>query len=267
MALARLSSWLIRALFYTTFLLSIYPFSVLLPPIRLEILQGLFELPPAEYFALARSWIFQKPLPDSWRGPYKYLPSSNWIRLCRIERTENDGLYIVLERYLLDRAPPYRALSYTWGPAEGRNVPHARNRLDWLVHGRNRSLPANLVTALINLSDRDLSGYYWIDALCIDQLNHKERNEQVMIMDKIFRHATAVNVWLGKAYSDTQEINRIIEDLVNHQEQEEKLPTRPTWSTGADLMLPSDWDTLVQIFSGDGSTASGRCKSLSWPRK
>ncbi|CAO1604277.1 hypothetical protein XANCAGTX0491_007837 [Xanthoria calcicola] len=70
-----------------------------------------------------------------------------------------------------------------------------------------------------------------------------------MIMDKIFRRATAVNVWLGKAYSDTQEINRIIEDLVNHQEQEEKWPTRPTWSTGADLMLPSDWETLVQIFS------------------
>ncbi|KAI4220506.1 MAG: hypothetical protein LQ349_008072, partial [Xanthoria aureola] len=132
---------------------------------------------------------------------------------------------------------------------EGRNVAHGRDRVDWLVHGRNRSLPANLVTALINLSDRDLSGYYWIDALCIDQLNHKERNEQVMIMDKIFRRATAVNVWLGKAYSDTQEINRIIEDLVNHQEQEEKWPTRPTWSTGADLMLPSDCETLVQIFS------------------
>lgn len=62
------------------------------------------------------------------------------------------------------------------------------------MHGRDRSRPINLVLALSNLPDGDLSGYYWIDALCIDQLIEKERNEQVIIMNKIFSGATVVGV-------------------------------------------------------------------------
>ena len=118
-----------------------------------------------------------------------------------------------------------------------------------LVNGRNRSIPVNLVLAISNLSKRSLSGYYWIDALCIDQLNDRERNEQVIIMDKIFQRATAVDVWIGKAYPDTHKINDIVHDLVSLQEQGEKWPVHPTWTTGEDLLLPSDWETLVQIFS------------------
>ena len=242
---ARLLSWLVDAICYGFILLSMFYFS----GIDMNTAQSLNDIPPAELYALVRSWVFLKPLPESWSGPYKYLFSSKWIRLCKIVRTENDGFHFFLDKYLLDRAPPYRALSYTWGPAEGGFVPHDGDRVEWLVHGRNRSVPINLVMALSNLADRDLNGYYWIDALCIDQLNDKERNEQVMIMDKIFQRATAVDVWLGKSYPDTQKINDIVQDLVSLQEQEQNWIPRPMWTTGHDFLLPSDWDTLVQIMS------------------
>ena len=241
----RLLSWLVDAVCYGLIALSIYLFI----SIDMNIAQSLIELPPAELYALARSFVSQKPLPESLSGPYKYLSSPKWIRLCKIVRTENDGYSIALDKYLLDRAPPYRALSYTWGPAEAGFVPHDGDQLELLVHGRNRSLPTNLVLAISELSNRSLSGYYWIDALCIDQLNHRERNEQVMIMDKIFQRATAVDVWLGKAYPDTQKINDIVQDLVGLQEQEQKWLGPPPWTTGEDLLLPSDWKTLVRIFS------------------
>jgi hypothetical protein len=40
--------------------------------------------------------------------------------------------------------------------------------------------------------------YYWIDALCMDQSNIPERNEQVERMGDVFRKADGVIVWLGK---------------------------------------------------------------------
>jgi hypothetical protein len=43
----------------------------------------------------------------------------------------------------------------------------------------------------------------WVDALCINQINVQERNNQVAIMGKIFHHATKVLVWLGEAADDS----------------------------------------------------------------
>ena len=186
-----------------------------------------------------------------------YLSSPKWIRLCKIVRIdgENPGITFILEKFLLDAAPPYRALSYTWGPAEGCCVPNDGGRINWTVGERNRSLPINLISAAFNLHDRNLSEYYWIDAVCIDQFDDKERSEQVNIMDKIFQRATAVDIWLGKAYPDTQKVNGILRDLVHLHEQEQKLlpdevwPIRPSWTTGEEILLPTDWETLVQILS------------------
>ncbi|KAL8942516.1 MAG: hypothetical protein Q9216_001617 [Gyalolechia sp. 2 TL-2023] len=246
---ASLLSWSTNAVFYGLIVLSIYHFKSHVSFTDVSIIQSFTGIPPADLAIRTRSWVSRTLLPGAWRDPYKPLSSSKWIRLCTIHRPKNDGFHFVLEKFLLDSAPPYRALSYTWGPAEGGFVPHDGDRVNLLVNGRNRSLPANLIIALLNLSDGDLSGYYWIDALCIDQLNDKERSEQVMVMDKIFQRAAAVNVWLGKGYPDTQKLNNIIQDLVDHQGQEHKWATRPKWSTGEDLLLPSDWETLVQIFS------------------
>ena len=37
----------------------------------------------------------------------------------------------------------------------------------------------------------------WIDAICIDQFNHAEKNQQVRQMGKIYTAAENVVVWLG----------------------------------------------------------------------
>ena len=39
----------------------------------------------------------------------------------------------------------------------------------------------------------------WIDAICIDQTNQRERNLQVNLMGEIYHRARAVVVWLGDA--------------------------------------------------------------------
>lgn len=37
----------------------------------------------------------------------------------------------------------------------------------------------------------------WVDAVCIDQENFKERGEQVKIIKQIYTRAARVLVWLG----------------------------------------------------------------------
>ena len=89
----------------------------------------------------------------------------------------------------------YRCLSYRWGE-EYPEMPilingskfNVRHQLyDFLVLQRSR-LP-------ISRPRRDL---FWIDALCIDQKNPSERNQQVAQMGRIFHSASRVDVWLGK---------------------------------------------------------------------
>jgi hypothetical protein len=42
-----------------------------------------------------------------------------------------------------------------------------------------------------------IAEYFWIDAICINQKNREERNQQVNIMGDIFSIAAYVLVWLG----------------------------------------------------------------------
>ena len=37
----------------------------------------------------------------------------------------------------------------------------------------------------------------WIDAVCINQLDIVERNQQVQLMGWIYSHASSVTIWLG----------------------------------------------------------------------
>jgi Heterokaryon incompatibility protein (HET) len=43
-------------------------------------------------------------------------------------------------------------------------------------------------------------GYFWIDAICIDQINVHERNHQVSLMSRIFSSAAFVLAWLGPSF-------------------------------------------------------------------
>ena len=94
-----------------------------------------------------------------------------------------------LETINVEHAPPYEALSYTWGLGEPRN--HL-----WLGP---HCLPIrpNLDAALQALRGPTHARWLWIDAICIDQSNLDERTRQVQYMRLVYKHATRVIVWLG----------------------------------------------------------------------
>lgn len=103
----------------------------------------------------------------------------------------------------LDRNPAYNALSYTWGcpfadnDGEHRNWENVPSRLV-LKDGTYLTVTQNLYRSLLQFAAFDISGSFWIDALCINQNDIEERNEQVAIIGHIYANAETVVVWLGE---------------------------------------------------------------------
>jgi hypothetical protein len=82
------------------------------------------------------------------------------------------------------------ALSYAWGKIDRTHTIHVR--------GYSIAVTRNLHQALICLRHPQDSVIIWVDAICIDQSNLKERNHQVKQMPNIYRAAQEVVAWLGE---------------------------------------------------------------------
>jgi hypothetical protein len=135
------------------------------------------------------------PLTSASQFAYDELnPSKNEIRLLRLRKRTSYLGQISCEAFhtSLDNPPAYKALSYAWGAPEDLSYPI---RLNGDVFWARR----NLWEALNQLQSTFEEMTIWIDAICIDQNNIHERNEQVYKMKKIYERADQVIVWLGSA--------------------------------------------------------------------
>ncbi|KAF1964026.1 HET-domain-containing protein [Bimuria novae-zelandiae CBS 107.79] len=100
-----------------------------------------------------------------------------------------------LRDYQLDSAPPYEALSYTWGDEKSA----CRISLDGLPF----HIRPNLRDALRRLRQPRSTRIIWIDAICIDQNSADEKSVQVPLMRKIYTRAERVIAWLGEETFDS----------------------------------------------------------------
>jgi hypothetical protein len=95
-----------------------------------------------------------------------------------------------LHPFQLQAAPPYEALSYTWGDP----IP----KVEIICDNRPVAIGLNLSDALTRLRLPTATRIVWVDALCIDQNDNNEKSSQVPLMGTIFHQATRVVVWLGQ---------------------------------------------------------------------
>ncbi|OAL05129.1 hypothetical protein IQ06DRAFT_242916, partial [Phaeosphaeriaceae sp. SRC1lsM3a] len=84
----------------------------------------------------------------------------------------------------------YQAVSYTWGDPPADHVIE--------LNGTSFSVLRNLWAFLHQARANRVTGYLWIDAICIDQTTIAERNHQVGMMGDIYYSASNVIVWLGE---------------------------------------------------------------------
>jgi hypothetical protein len=85
----------------------------------------------------------------------------------------------------------YEALSYVWGDLN-ENLPI-------FVNGNRFNVTTNLHAALLQLRNHSIERILWIDAICINQADDKEKENQIQFMAEIYGQADRVLVWLGEA--------------------------------------------------------------------
>jgi hypothetical protein len=92
----------------------------------------------------------------------------------------------------------YEALSYVWGRSE--------KKLRVFMHGCSFDVTDNLYAALLELRNHTMERTMWVDAMCIDQDNQKEKECQIQIMARIYNQANIVIVWLGEAAESSDQV-------------------------------------------------------------
>jgi hypothetical protein len=101
-----------------------------------------------------------------------------------------DTIHLEVRIFDLATAPPYRALTYTWGKPDPK--------FDIYLDGKAFEVRENLFAFLRKAKEKTSPIHHlWIDQICIDQFNVKERNHQVGLMSDIYSSAAIVTIWLG----------------------------------------------------------------------
>ena len=113
----------------------------------------------------------------------------------------------------LNEVPRYWALSYAWGD------PNVRECIS--LNGHDFTITTNLRAALWHLRLATRTRTIWIDAICINQNDISERNQQVQIMPDIYSNADSVLIWLGEPSENSGVAMHILEDcsdrFVDHE--------------------------------------------------
>ena len=145
---------------------------------------------------------------------YQYsslLPGKNHVRLLRLLPSEHKDAVVKCQlfEYKLESTKAvhlYEALSYVWGDPE--------ETVSIVVNQRRFKVTSNLHSALLRLRDDSLERVLWIDAICINQADDREKEKQIQLIPMVYGLANTVVVWLGKAKNAYEhEDDQALEDL------------------------------------------------------
>jgi hypothetical protein len=150
--------------------------------------------------------------PMAWRRrpdayPYETL-MPQMIRLIELapSRAKEDEVICSLYQRHFEQNPTYEALSYAWGDAtKTRQI---------IVNGKPFRATENLEKALRQLRYADKPRLLWVDAICINQKDVAERNNEVKRMTRIYENAERVIAWLGPETNTTSVAMEFV-DLIN----------------------------------------------------
>ncbi|KAF4156806.1 hypothetical protein CNMCM6069_006328 [Aspergillus lentulus] len=127
-------------------------------------------------------------------GSFSYSPlnpEAAEIRLLTIlpDKNGKDPVRCTLQTVSLNNSPQFEALSYVWG--------NVVEKVEILVDDIPFQVTTNLEAALKCLRHSRKKRLIWIDFICIDQNNVKEKNTQLPLMGRIYKDAISVVAWLG----------------------------------------------------------------------
>lgn len=174
---------------------------------------------------------------------YEYAPlAENHIRVVSILDVESHNPICRLEMVPLDASSiDFDAISYCWGnPEKSKTI---------ICEGKQLSIPGDLHDMLRHLYEPRCRKI-WIDAICINQSNDREKAGQVRIMDRVYKTASNVLVWLGLSADNSDLVfdhaSAVVEGFASISDRfvdENQLPsfhlpgvTDPLWHAIGDLV-------------------------------
>ncbi|ORY05477.1 heterokaryon incompatibility protein-domain-containing protein [Clohesyomyces aquaticus] len=159
---------------------------------------------------------------------FKHSPlnlESRQIRLLKLvpgtSSEDREHIHAIIQHFNLSEVPPFKALSYTWGK------PHPSYNI--YINEKPFSVRENLHAFLETVtSDPEFCTdvWLWIDQVCIQQIDTKERNHQVRQMPDIYRSASEVIVWLGPGTTYNERLLRGVAKVKENPTAWSNLTTR-----------------------------------------
>ena len=129
----------------------------------------------------------------------------------------------------------YEALSWTWGnDNEDYVILIKRNEVTYKKRVRKE-----LALALKYLRRPGKERRLWIDAVCIDQENDEERNQQVQMMSRVYTRAQQVCIWLGEADRDSEIAINFIKDEMKELKNFDRI--------SSDEQYSQQWRALMSL--------------------
>ncbi|PMD34246.1 HET-domain-containing protein [Hyaloscypha variabilis F] len=135
--------------------------------------------------------------------PYQPLEENDSIRLLYLQPSEKHDadlhgslVHTTIHERSYDLHTPFTALSYVWGDPTITSFIY--------IDDHHVTITASLAAALRDIRDSSLVFRIWADALCIDQNNIPERNQQVKQMGSIYQAAGHTIIHLGLLTSEAE---------------------------------------------------------------
>jgi hypothetical protein len=168
------------------------------------------------------------------RYSYSPLSSTRSIRILSLlpDADHNGTLHCSLEEISIDTTGDarqrYTALSYVWGAKDGTRP--------LLCDGKTILITPNCESVLRHLRHVQEPVSLWVDAICINQADLKERSQQVQIMGHIYSNAIRVVIWLGEGSEESKEAMLVLATMSKYGFLD------GTDLLEADAVLPGDSD-------------------------
>ncbi|KAI1160219.1 heterokaryon incompatibility protein-domain-containing protein [Nemania serpens] len=150
-------------------------------------------------------------------SPYSPIDGKNHLRVLLLEPAENRDADLIgsLQHTTLreqdeELIEPYTAISYVWGN------PTPVDKI--LLDGHEIGITESLGAALRGIRDATRAHRVWADAICINQRNVEERNQQVAIMGQIYSFANNTIIYLGPLESHSELVLRAVQEAAVYQD-------------------------------------------------
>lgn len=166
--------------------------------------------------------------------------------------SKTDEVSCTISIHPLANPPAFQAVSYSWG------LPKDMTQIR--CEGKLVTVPINLKDFLIRTQAQSTDKWtLWVDSVCINQKDAKEKNSQVTAMRHIYKKAGFTWIWLGKEYDDStlgltfaEECCDAYRKLASGEKQEEKLVRKPWYQLKAydeyQAVFDPKWAAFFNLF-------------------